>query len=203
MPDSTVIAAVVSAAAALAVAGIAWWVKRASERPSAKRREFFDLDEARERILQLEAERVEATRDRESLRDQVRQLRASIPALLVAAGLDKDAASWGEALDEIDQGIVISSPQNDGSFLWVNRAFADGLGYTKAELLTTPWRSLVHPEDMKQTSRAEAAAYHSAIRLVNRYRTKSGGWRTLRWCSPRYQQGCTLSVVRFENGVHP
>jgi two-component system, sensor histidine kinase and response regulator len=71
----------------------------------------------------------------------------------------------------------------DGYFKKVNPAWEKTLGYTAEEVLNTPFLEFVHPDDRERTA-SEAARQNRLYRtsqFVNRYRTKSGSYRTLEW----------------------
>jgi PAS domain S-box-containing protein len=72
----------------------------------------------------------------------------------------------------------------DGYFEWVNPAWEDTLGYTRAELLARPFVEFVHPEERGDTEGEatrlidDSAASHT---FRNRYRTVDGSYRWLEW----------------------
>ena len=70
----------------------------------------------------------------------------------------------------------------NGRFLDVNKAWTSALGWTKEELLMKPYIDFVHPEDRENTKNA-AALMESTKNpyFENRYITKSGDYRWLRW----------------------
>lgn len=71
----------------------------------------------------------------------------------------------------------------DGRFLDVNDAFAAVLGYATGELLGSSVYEHLHPDDHQATRdvAAELPAVGSGQGWTNRYRTREGGWRALRW----------------------
>src|SRR5262249_50177341 len=71
----------------------------------------------------------------------------------------------------------------DGYFKWVNKAWADVLGYTKEELLTQPWINLVHPDDQAATTAEATKVFqgYKTMRFRNRCRSKSGSFRWIVW----------------------
>lgn len=76
-----------------------------------------------------------------------------------------------------------------GHFVDVNDLFCDILGYSKEDLLKTPFIELVHPEDKDKTVQAylEGNAFSEDgefyLGFVNRYKTNKGEWAKLEWYS--------------------
>jgi PAS domain S-box-containing protein len=71
----------------------------------------------------------------------------------------------------------------DGYFKDLNPAWETTLGYTRAQLLATPFIELVHPND-RQATLSEAqnvAGGESLIAFENRYRCKDGTYRWFQW----------------------
>jgi diguanylate cyclase (GGDEF)-like protein/PAS domain S-box-containing protein len=71
----------------------------------------------------------------------------------------------------------------DGYFKEMNPAWAQTLGYTKAELLAAPYIDLIHPDD-RNTTLAEVAAVALGKALTsfeNRYRCQDGSYRWFQW----------------------
>ncbi len=87
----------------------------------------------------------------------------------------------------------------DGYFRMINHAFEKTLGYTKTELLGTPFIRFVHPEDreltvkaMGQLSRGEPVTY-----FENRYCCKGGSYKWLAWTAmPVPIEGLIYAVAR-------
>ena len=71
----------------------------------------------------------------------------------------------------------------DGYFTRVNQAWTDLLGYTKEELLTSPWINLVHPDDQDATIAEATKVFHGyrTMRFRNRCRSKDGSFRWIVW----------------------
>jgi diguanylate cyclase (GGDEF)-like protein/PAS domain S-box-containing protein len=72
----------------------------------------------------------------------------------------------------------------NGNFVRVNRAWSDTLGYSTSELLSTPYTTHVHPDDVEKTvalSSRLAEEVDAAVQLENRYRKADGSYLWLRW----------------------
>lgn len=79
---------------------------------------------------------------------------------------------------------IICIAGGDGYFKWVNSTFADVLGWTVDELLTSPLIDFIHPDDVVSTNRAIESMVKEGKNLFhfeNRYRHKDGSWLTLSW----------------------
>lgn len=73
----------------------------------------------------------------------------------------------------------------DGYFKKVNPSFSRILGYTEEELLSTPFASFLHPDDLNRTATElkQATTGRIAQHFENRYRTKDGQYRWISWGS--------------------
>ncbi len=86
----------------------------------------------------------------------------------------------------------------DGFFKLVNPSFESILGFSKEELLVTPFINFVHPEDIEVT----LAEFHRlqtgipAINFENRYRCKNGSYRWLSWNAQPFEEGTVYAVAR-------
>ncbi len=72
------------------------------------------------------------------------------------------------------------------TFLKVNPAFTETLGYSENELLGRPFLDFIHPEDLEATLAVMEENLKQGARVVNfknRYRCKDGSYRWLSWMS--------------------
>ncbi|MBD2212414.1 PAS domain S-box protein [Nostoc linckia FACHB-104] len=87
----------------------------------------------------------------------------------------------------------------DGYFKRINPAFTQILGYSKAELLASPFLDFVHPDDhsvtLAEMEKLKAGA--PTLNFENRYRTKDGRYRWWEWtASPAIDQDVIYCVAR-------
>ncbi|RYF76245.1 MAG: response regulator, partial [Comamonadaceae bacterium] len=78
---------------------------------------------------------------------------------------------------------LLGVANGDGYFESVNPAWESVLGWSTDHIRATPFRELVHPDDLAATE-LELVRLGSGERTVsfeNRYRTKDGGYRVLSW----------------------
>ena len=73
-------------------------------------------------------------------------------------------------------------------FTWVSSAWERVLGYTIAEMTSTDWRKLVHPDDLIKTEIIvqNNLSGEEIIAWENRYRHKDGSYRWFSWNSKPY-----------------
>lgn len=103
-------------------------------------------------------------------------------------GLLRDISARKQAEEERNRFFAISQDMLctlgfDGYFQDINPAWAQTLGYTKAELLGAPYIELIHPDD-RQATLAEVAAVTLGKPLTsfeNRYRCQDGSYRWFQW----------------------
>ena len=87
----------------------------------------------------------------------------------------------------------------DGYLVTLNGAWEETLGWTAEELKSQPFVEFVHPDDRERTQRS-AAQLSEGTRptpLLNRYRTKDGGYRWIEWSSSSDRaQGLIYAAAR-------
>ena len=114
--------------------------------------------------------------------------------------------------DELSQVFAMSLDMicvadiNTATFIKVNPAFTEVLGYTEEELLEKPFMDFIHPEDIETTQKVIEDKLHAGARVVNfenRYRCKDGTYRWLSWVShPLPDKGVTFAVARDITELH-
>jgi PAS domain S-box-containing protein len=86
-----------------------------------------------------------------------------------------------------------------GYFLSLNAAWERVLGWSREELMKRPLIEFVHSDDVERTleqaSQIVRPDYH-VVNFENRFRTKDGGWRWLRWSAR--SDGQTWFAVGFD-----
>jgi PAS domain S-box-containing protein len=89
---------------------------------------------------------------------------------------------------------------NTATFIKVNPAFTEVLGFSEEELLEKPFFEFIHPEDLSATMtivEQDLQKGTSAINFENRYRCKDGSYRWLSWVShPYLEKGVTYAIAR-------
>ena len=100
-------------------------------------------------------------------------------------------AARQRVLEERDRFFDVSSDMlatanADGSFIRLNPAWTETLGYDLDELRARPFVDFVHPDDRDATN-AEAARQvdqgETVVNFANRYRHRDGSYRWLEWTS--------------------
>jgi len=73
----------------------------------------------------------------------------------------------------------------DGYLKELNPAWTRVLGWSQEELKASPWIDFVHPDDVQATLEAGAVLGRGepVVDFINRYRAKSGEYRSLSWTS--------------------
>ncbi len=89
---------------------------------------------------------------------------------------------------------------NTSTFIKVNPAFTEVLGYSEEALLEKSFLDFIHPEDIEATRtivEKRLKAGTKVINFENRYRCKDGSYRWLSWVShPNPEKGLTFAVAR-------
>jgi PAS domain S-box-containing protein len=82
------------------------------------------------------------------------------------------------------ENLVIANQK--GYFVKVNSSLCNLLGYTKEELISQPFMSFLHPDDLKKTQQVyndiNSENQHPQ-NFTNRYRTKKGDYKWISWSS--------------------
>ena len=87
----------------------------------------------------------------------------------------------------------------NGYFARLNPAWERALGFTREELMARPFIEFVHPDDRQRTldQNRQVRTGGQALGFENRYRTKDGSYRWLRWnAAPAFSESVICSVAR-------
>ncbi|MGA9763017.1 MAG: GAF domain-containing protein [Gaiellaceae bacterium] len=96
----------------------------------------------------------------------------------------------------LDMAGITSS---DGYFVRVNPAFERALGWTAEEIYSRPFETFIHPDDVEPTKEMFQQHLHGvgAIDFENRYLSKDGSYRWLRWrTTPQTESGLVYTIAR-------
>lgn len=94
------------------------------------------------------------------------------------AGREREALGF-----DIEHDLICSA-DTEGRLTALNTAWERMLGWTREELMARPFLDFVHPDDVERTALETAKLTQPDRELSafeNRYRTKAGEWRWLRW----------------------
>jgi PAS domain S-box-containing protein len=94
---------------------------------------------------------------------------------------------------------LLSIAEAEGSLLHVNPAWTRVLGWSRRELLETSVLDLLHPDDLAATLEVLdrlTTSGHVVEDFENRYRTRAGEYRVLRWNARAGMDGRVYSVTR-------
>jgi PAS domain S-box-containing protein len=94
---------------------------------------------------------------------------------------------------------LVATVDADGYFTSLNTAWERVLGWTREELMSRPLLAFVHPDDRERTAEEASKVSQPDYEVVdfeNRYLTKDGGWRWLRWTGR--SDGQTWFTVAFD-----
>ena len=103
----------------------------------------------------------------------------------------------GETFFNMSMDILIIST-ND-TFVKVNPATLQTLGYLESELLNKPFMTFIHPEDVEKTKQEVVKLESGAVTVnfENRYLCKDGSYKWLNWTAfPDKNTGLLYSVAR-------
>lgn len=122
------------------------------------------------------------------------------------AGYRIDITDLQQAKEEVDNifnmslDMICIADINTATFLKVNSAFTEILGYTEDELLNKPFLDFIHHEDLQQTQDIISQKLQIGAKVINfdnRYRCKDGSYRWLSWVSrPILEKGLTYAIAR-------
>lgn len=95
--------------------------------------------------------------------------------------------------------LICIADINTSTFVKVNPAFIDTLGFSEEELLSKSFLEFIHPEDVQSTQRAvdeDLKAGKTVLDFENRYVCKDGSYRWFRWVSqPQPEKGLTYAIA--------
>ena len=99
---------------------------------------------------------------------------------------------------DLDRDLLCVADAN-GYFTSLNSAWERVLGWSREELMSRPFTDFVHPADIEETKRQAsrvADVDSTIVDFVNRYQTKDGTFRWLRWSAR--SDGATWFAVAFD-----
>jgi PAS domain S-box-containing protein len=95
--------------------------------------------------------------------------------------------------------LICLADINTATFLQVNPAATDILGYSEEELLSQPFTNFIHPDDLEATHRVieeQLLKGQNLVSFENRYFRKDGEIRWLQWNShPLPEEGLTYAIA--------
>lgn len=116
-------------------------------------------------------------------------------AIAVIGKRIENSEEFRDWLDTLSDPIVISSAENGGTWLWVNRKACEVLGRDLEEIVTLGWRGLICPEYLVDTERVERSAHYQRVwGYRNEYFIKSGDRVNWAWfCLPYGEDKTTIA----------
>lgn len=145
-----------------------------------------DLNREKELVEEFHSKHKLCEERESESKKRLARIESSIPSILLAEQLE-NFDSITSVLDRVSDGIVISSPVNDGTFLWVNIAFALSLQMTRDEVLNSGWKRLIHREDLDSTLSMEKRSLVEVVEgYTNKYCAKDGSIIKMVWYSSQY-----------------
>lgn len=104
-----------------------------------------------------------------------------------------------QAIFQLSLDLICIADIDSATFLRVNPAFTEVLGYCEQELLGVSYMEFIHPDDIEPTRRVIDECLRQGKKVLNfknRYRCKSGEYRWLNWVSqPQIDKGITIAVA--------
>jgi PAS domain S-box-containing protein len=122
------------------------------------------------------------TQPHDSLSAEQRATLVDLAAIVVDELELRVTAQQRERFFNISSDLQVITGLN-GYFQWVSPSFERILGWTGNEMITHPWTSFVHPDDL-ETSEVETANLFEGSQTVqfeNRYRHQDGSYRWFLW----------------------
>ena len=93
----------------------------------------------------------------------------------------------------------------DGSFVPLNSAWEETVGFTGLELQNQPWYAFIHPED-RQEARAKIEAVetdeHDSVTFENRFQCKNESYKWLKWRATKAPEKQFCYVVATDISRH-
>ncbi len=103
-------------------------------------------------------------------------------------------------ISDMSLDMICVADINTATFIEVNPAFTEILGYSEEALLEKSFLDFVHPDDIDATRSVIEQKLRSGAKVINfenRYRCDDGSYRWLSWVShPNVEQGITYAVAR-------
>ena len=128
------------------------------------------------------------------------ELENRIMALEKADYEGKQSESMLNQIFSMSLDMICIADIKTATFIKVNPAFTEILGFSEKELLERPFIDFVHPDDIASTLsvvQRKLPAGEKVINFENRYRCKDGSYRWFSWVShPIPDKGKTYAVAR-------
>lgn len=158
-------------------------------------REIADGDRSRRLALRRTDEFAEVESNFNRMLDALEEANSS------KVGLESMARSRSVELERLFNLSIdlIAVSTLEGQFVRVSDSFQRTLGYEKEELVSLPFMTFIHPDDIDPTAIAMARLREGKVvlRHENRYRHQNGSWVTLAWtAAPMLEEGMIYAVAR-------
>lgn len=110
------------------------------------------------------------------------------------------------ALDELMERFPLPLILGDGEdWTYVSKSFATHLGWSREDIQTRPLEWFIHPEDRSATDAEMQRVLRDQNQghIVNRFRTKDGGYRRMlwHWSPPGPRSGLTWMLGQAQEEV--